>query len=355
MATAQGGVGNLEAHAGSVSGLSDQAAQVQAAADAVSAQSAENAAASDAVQQLKSGLAEVQEGLDDINAAGDSDPYATLKQQIKGLTENLDKVDDGYSDTLIKGAAGITDKKAADAVVSGAEEVKTGVTALTKKVGSLLSEEKLEKLTKGAATLTEASEQLNAGYKKASKSSDKLVKGATKLQSYNKDLTGGADKLTKSGKTLKKGANDLDKASKQVSAGTSKVGSATSQLTSGASTLSANSSTLRSGAGQLASGTQQLVSGAGTLSSGSKQVKDGISDLADGAKKLADGTKEFDEDGIQKIKEVVDDDLQDVLDRLDALCSDKNTYTSFSGKTDDMDGNVKFVIETAAIESDDDK
>ena len=61
------------------------------------------------------------------------------------------------------------------------------------------------------------------------------------------------------------------------------------------------------------------------------------------------------EDGIQKIKEVVDDDLQDVLDRLDALCSDKNTYTSFSGKTDDMDGNVKFVIETAAIESDDDK
>ena len=58
---------------------------------------------------------------------------------------------------------------------------------------------------------------------------------------------------------------------------------------------------------------------------------------------------------VYAIKEVVDDDLQDVLDRLDALCSDKNTYTSFSGKTDDMDGNVKFVIETAAIESDDDK
>ena len=84
-------------------------------------------------------------------------------------------------------------------------------------------------------------------------------------------------------------------------------------------------------------------------------MKKGIEELSDGAKKLSDGTKEIDEDGIQKIKEVVDDDLQDVLDRLDALCSDKNTYTSFSGKTDDMDGNVKFVIETAAIESDDDK
>ena len=90
----------------------------------------------------------------------------------------------------------------------------------------------------------------------------------------------------------------------------------------------------------------------GTLTSGSKQVKDGIGTLADGAKKLADGTKEFNDDGIKKIQDVVDNDLQDVLDRLDALCSDNNTYTSYSGKTDDMDGNVKFVIETASIDDD---
>ena len=63
-------------------------------------------------------------------------------------------------------------------------------------------------------------------------------------------------------------------------------------------------------------------------------------------------TKEFNDDGIKKIQDVVDNDLQDVLDRLDALCSDNNTYTSYSGKTDDMDGNVKFVIETASIDDD---
>ena len=44
-----------------------------------------------------------------------------------------------------------------------------------------------------------------------------------------------------------------------------------------------------------------------------------------------------------------------VLDRLDAICSDDNAYRSFSGKEDDMDGNVKFVIETAAIDNDSDK
>ena len=35
--------------------------------------------------------------------------------------------------------------------------------------------------------------------------------------------------------------------------------------------------------------------------------------------------------------------------------SDDNAYQSFSGKEDDMSGNVKFVIETAAIDDDSDK
>ena len=71
---------------------------------------------------------------------------------------------------------------------------------------------------------------------------------------------------------------------------------------------------------------------------------------------FADGTKEFNDDGIKKkLSDIVDDDLQDILDRLDAICSDDNAYRSFSGKEDDMDGNVKFVIETAAIDNDSDK
>ena len=100
---------------------------------------------------------------------------------------------------------------------------------------------------------------------------------------------------------------------------------------------------------------KQLMSGTSTLSSGSAQVKSGIKSLSDGAKELADGTKEFNDDGIKKLSDIVDDDLQDILDRLDAICSDDNAYRSFSGKEDDMDGNVKFVIETAAIDNDSDK
>ena len=54
-------------------------------------------------------------------------------------------------------------------------------------------------------------------------------------------------------------------------------------------------------------------------------------------------------------EELEEDDLQDLMDRFDAIRSDDNAYTSFSGKSSGMDGNVKFVIETAAIDNDSDK
>ena len=147
--------------------------------------------------------------------------------------------------------------------------------------------------------------------------------------------------LTRNNRTIKSGATQLETSGKT--------------LTSGASQLSANSGTLTSGASKLASGAQQLVSGTATLSSGSTQVKDGIKSLSDGAKELADGTKKFDDEGIKKLSDLVEDDLQDLMDRFDAIRSDDNAYTSFSGKSSGMDGNVKFVIETAAIDNDSDK
>ncbi|RHV77801.1 hypothetical protein DXB02_12130 [Blautia sp. OF11-22] len=101
----------------------------------------------------------------------------------------------------------------------------------------------------------------------------------------------------------------------------------------------------------LANGTSSLASGASDLKSGSSKVVDGIDELSDGAKELADGTKKFEEEGTSKLKSTFEDDLGDVLDRIQALNSDKCAYTSYSGKANGMDGSVKFIIETAAIEA----
>ncbi|WP_390605674.1 hypothetical protein [Dorea longicatena] len=50
------------------------------------------------------------------------------------------------------------------------------------------------------------------------------------------------------------------------------------------------------------------------------------------------------------MKSTVEDELGDVLDRIDVLTSENCKYSTFSGKDKAMDGNVKFVIETDAVE-----
>mgnify|MGYP000045714771 FL=1 len=191
-------------------------------------------------------------------------------------------------------------------------------------------------------SLADGAKALQTGYKST------LLKGIDQLLS-------GAKQLTRNNRTIKRGATQLETSGKTLTGGASQLSANSGTLTSGASQLSANSGTLTSGAAQLASGAQQLVSGTATLSSGSTQVKDGIKSLSDGAKELADGTKKFDDEGIKKLSDLVEDDLQDLMDRFDAIRSDDNAYTSFSGKSTGMDGNVKFVIETAAIDNDSDK
>ena len=147
----------------------------------------------------------------------------------------------------------------------------------------------------------------------------------------------------------------------ELNGGFMQLGSYNTSLLSGAEQLKGSSSTLVAGAGTLQSGTNQLASGLNTLgsqmsagaaklSANSNALREGASSLSAGAKKLADGMDQFDKEGTSKLKSTVEDEFGDVLDRLKALTSDDCTYNPFSGKDSKMDGSVKFVIETEAIE-----
>lgn len=147
----------------------------------------------------------------------------------------------------------------------------------------------------------------------------------------------------------------------ELNGGFMQLGSYNTSLLSGAEKLKGSSSTLAAGAGTLQSGTNQLASGLNTLgsqmsagaaklSANSNALREGASSLSAGAKKLADGMDQFDKEGTSKLKSTVEDEFGDVLDRLKALTSDDCTYNTFSGKDSKMDGSVKFVIETEAIE-----
>ncbi len=170
-----------------------------------------------------------------------------------------------------------------------------------------------------ADSLSALDQSVSSQFPAALEGIDALNDGFSQLGGYNEALRSGADQLASGGPELRAGAVTLAGGTKDLVSGLDTLGG---QLAAGASALSANSGTLRSGASALESG----------------------------ALTLKKGMAEFESRGTGKMKEMLENELGEVLDRLDALTSEVCSYDTFSGKSDEMDGNVKFIIETAPIE-----
>ena len=125
--------------------------------------------------------------------------------------------------------------------------------------------------------------------------------------------------------------------------------SGVSQAASGAGELKDGIGSLKAGSGQLLTGAEALYTGSLTLQSGAGALIDGITQLRNGAQELSDGLKEFNEKGIQELVEAVDGDLECLLDRLNAVRDVSHSYRNFSGISDEMDGQVKFIYRTEEI------
>lgn len=108
---------------------------------------------------------------------------------------------------------------------------------------------------------------------------------------------------------------------------------------------------LSDGSAALVSNNQALTDGAKKLSDATAQISDGVNQLEDGSTKLAEGMAEFDEDGIQKLADTYHGDVKTLLDRVDAVMDAGKSYHTFTKLSDGVDGSVKFIIRTEAIEA----
>ena len=153
---------------------------------------------------------------------------------------------------------------------------------------------------------------------------------------------------------------------------TSSIGTLTAnvkKLSEGSKTLSSNDRKLLAGAKKILkasksvkSGSKELIQGAGKLKKGSSQlhtatgkVAEGITKLQKGADDLYEGMNRFDREGIQKLNQVYEEDMKTMKNRLEKLVDMSKDYTNFSGISEGMDGNVKFVIETAEVKKEDEE
>ena len=319
------------------------------------------------IEQVKSKLTgltakdrELTQAINDAKSSGNNDLAASLesaKSAIDSAANQASRID----------TTGITDFSPIDGSVVAAS-LQNYSDEFTKLVG--LTKVLAQNLNDLSTTLQPMSEKIDE------------IRGSVEVLQQAKEFT----ELTKAISEINAGAQGLNDGIQQVSAGVSelntkvnaqfpaavtgilelnggfaKLSENNNALLAGASKLKANSATLVAGVQTLQSGTNQLASGLNTLGSqmssgaaklslNSAALREGAATLQSGARELADGMEKFDREGTSKLKSTVEDELGDVLDRFDALTSDDCTYTTFSGKDSGMEGSVKFVIETEAIE-----
>lgn len=239
--------------------------------------------------------------------------------------DELDKAVDAYMETPEA-------KQLIAAQVSGQMQS----AEIQQQIGALVSAKKAELIEENMNSSV-VQDQMTKALEQAASGAASLYSLKAQLDSYNQ-FYAGLLQYTSGVASAKAGADQLNSGAAQLHAGTNELYDGTKELYNGTAELN--------------DGMSELHSGILTLNNSTPELIDGITELRDGAKDLYDGLLEFDEEGIQKLVDAVDGDLDGFINRFKAMVNVSKEYKSFSGIIDEMDGQVKFIYRTDAIEVD---
>lgn len=322
-------------------------------------------------------------------------------------TENLNSLDDltSYADQLANVVGRLTDgsSKLYDGIctlLEKSDDLIIGVNKLANGAGELKSGTKelcdgTKELADGLGTLTSNNETLNAGSKQVfetllSTAEKQLLSAGVNvptltIENYSQVLDGVLSQLdaenvekqvfkkigmtkqqyetaTKAGMISPEIKAMVDSTLTQAKTGYDSVSVLKKQLDSykefyqGLLTYTDGVSAAKTGADKLQSGSTKLNEGVCELYDGILELKDGtpalvsgIVELKEGSFELSDGLKQFNEKGVQKLVDAVDGDLNRLLTGIKASADVSKDYKSFSGISDSMNGQVKFIYRTDSI------
>lgn len=266
------------------------------------------------------------------DAAGFYDQYvspsaggATADQVIaQSVQEQVDGIVASLAGSVAETAQTVSQQVAAEAAVKAAKSV-AGEAAVTASK-SVAGEAAVTAAGQAAATAAytgavSGAEQAAVSAAEQTKSTVASSINATQANGYS--LVTGMQALAAGTQTLADSAPALT--------------SGITQLVNGSNTLVSNNKTLLDGANQLADGTVQLSDGANTL--------------AEGSHTLADGIVEFNEQGINKILDAYNGDIEPLANKLQATLDAGADYQSYAGIADGANGSVKFVYKLASIKT----
>ena len=143
---------------------------------------------------------------------------------------------------------------------------------------------------------------------------------------------------------LADGADQLDQGLNKLYDGVASLDDGLDRIYASVPTLTNGLYELNNGAGTLNSGAAQLSSGASTLASGAAELDSHSKDLVDGSSKLKQATDQI----VGKLGDA-EKDLDIITAEVQKVIRTGQDYDNFAGLSDDMTGNVKFIIKTAEV------
>lgn len=345
----------------------------------------------DGVNQLKNGISELKTGSQTLNegAVKLSNGAESLDNGISSLKDGANKLNAGAS-SLSAGTSELSN--GAVSVNNGAGALKAGLESLQSNAGALANgmntiSTSVSSLNDGMNTINTSVKGLQAGLGKyesqaenlqtlidtnkavMASTTDENVKALlqqniTALESEKQllsmtskvgELGAGIDTVSKGLNTLNEGTKNLPGQATALTTGVNQLVKGANELSQGTAKLSAGAVSVNNGAKQLAQGTGSVVDGANKLSEGSKalsegakQLSNGTTSLADGTVKLengsielADGMHRFNSEGINKIANFVNRDLDGLISRGKKLQELADEYVSYA--SDEKRESIKFI------------
>jgi putative membrane protein len=160
--------------------------------------------------------------------------------------------------------------------------------------------------------------------------------------SANPGLKAGASALDSGTSALSEGLKTMDEKAETLVSGTKELSTSAKSLVSGINTI-------KTGTNQLSEGISTVNQSTNTLYSASTQLTDGSKTIAEGMETLTEGITEFNDQAIDKIYNYVNNNVKNLVDRVDALDELSKKYVNFAMKDEEMNGNVKFILMTDSL------
>lgn len=312
----------------------------------------------DAVYQLNQGMAEVMSNMNTISQGQDAltsglvearngvSQITAGKQQeaegIEGLKQNAQ-----YIEALI---SQIEDEEAKAELLSAISMQQQGLEQVSGSSYQLIGA--LGEVENGMNVAIDSSGQLAEGSRQLNEGQAGISAGLAELQEGTKEIPAVTQQFEEASQQLGQAAGQIKDKSLQAKNAAGQFTNGSEKLAQGSKQLSSGLSELQSGTSQLNAGMNELSNGANGLAKGSNMLRDGSSKLVDGTHKLDDGMNKFYEEGIEKLHDEVNNsdlDIEKIIEVKDKMVELSKENDTFTGKSDDMEGDLKFVIKTSTI------